>query len=76
MSPRNKFWKNWLRNCYLIVTKKMADLSKERKSNTETKFSLKAIKTFCEKLALANLNLIKSRIFIFIYLFFKVEFLK
>ena len=53
----------------------MADLSKERKSNTETKFSLKVIKTFCEKLALANLNLIKSRLFIFIYLFiFKVEF--
>ena len=41
----------------------MADLSKERKSNTEMKFSLKAIKTFCEKLALDNLNLIKSRIF-------------
>lgn len=41
----------------------MADLSKERKSNTEMKFSLKAIKTFCEKLSLANLNLIKSRIF-------------
>ena len=39
VQARNKFWKNRLRNCYLIVKKKMADLSKERKSNRNGVFS-------------------------------------